>query len=169
MRTCFRNSTVRRSGFSLIEVMLALALVSIGIVAILGMLPTGVQSSRDAADNTLSATIVHDVFSTLRSSPFTNITNLNAFVLVPPLPTPCNLQNFNSSTSAYFDQAGFSTTQPNGYYKITLNFQPEIPPTAPIGTPATVSMVTATVVWPSHSVAPINNSVFVTKIAQYYQ
>ena len=64
------------SAFSLIEVVLALAVSAIGLVAILGLLPQGLQASRDAADNTISATIVHDIFSTLRASPFLNATNV---------------------------------------------------------------------------------------------
>lgn len=163
-----------REAFSLIEVVLALAVSAIGLMAILGLLPQGLQASRDAADNTISATIVHDVFSTLRTSPFTNITNLNSFgftVNGAILQNPCNLQTYslpppplgNQAAVAYFDQAGFTTNRLNGYYKVILNFQPEPAP------PAAVSVVTATVVWPAVAPSPINTNVFVTKVAQYFQ
>ncbi len=171
------------NAFSLIEVVLALAVSAIGLVAILGLLPQGLQASRDAADNTISATIVHDIFSTIRASPFTNITDLNSFgFAVYPGDSPLSGQYTNLQTCtllpppvgqpaqgavAYFDQAGIATNsvngQPCGYYKVTLNFQPETVP------PAAVSMVTATVVWPALSASPINTNVFVTKVAQYYQ
>ncbi len=160
--------------FSLIEVVLALAVSAIGLMAILGLLPQGLEASRNAADNTISATIVHDVFSTIRAGQFTAATNLTSLGFsYPNTPPICNLQTFSSSINGsivgYFDQAGFTTNQANGYYLVTLNFQPEIPPGVPNNTPASVSMVTATVVWPALSASPINTSVFVTKVAQYNQ
>ena len=166
------------NAFSLIEVVLALAVSAIGLVAILGLLPQGLQASRDAADNTISATIVHDIFSTLRASPFLNATNVyslgftnevNGVLTGPTPPVPCNLQtyslpSFGQGAVAYFDKAGFTpATRQDWYYKVTLNFQPE---TVPL---ATVSMVMATVVWPALSASPINTNIFVTKVAQYYQ
>jgi uncharacterized protein (TIGR02598 family) len=153
----------------LIEVVLALAVSAIGLMAILGLLPQGLEASRNAADNTISATIVHDIFSTLRAGQFTTATNVNSLGFSLPIGPVCNLQTFTGSTSAGFDQAGFTTNsasgQPNAYYKVVLTFQPE----APVGTPASVSVVTATVVWPALSASPINTNVFVTKVAQYNQ
>ncbi len=169
-----------QKGFSLIEVVLALAVSAIGLVAILGLLPQGLQASRDAADNTISATLVHDIFSTIRVSPFTTgATNVDALgfnMHYLPVAQPVNLGTFNNSVfgngnsslvvSSFFDKAGFTPTVTNAdcYYKVVLTFQPEIPPN---GTWASVSMVTATVVWPAQSASPINTNVFVTKVAQY--
>lgn len=165
--------------FSLIEIVLALAVSAIGLVAVLGLLPQGLQASRDAADNTISATIVHDVFSTIRTTPFTNITNLDSFGFIPKLRFTANTNLSVSTTtitvSNYLDQAGFFTTPDasgyytNAYYKLILTFQPQLPAGVPNGTPSTVSMVTATVVWPALAVSPINTNVFVTKVAQYNQ
>jgi prepilin-type N-terminal cleavage/methylation domain-containing protein len=164
--------------FSLVEVVLALAVSAIGLMAILGLLPQGLQASRDAADNTISATLVHDIFSTIRTSPFTSVTNVDSLgfnLHKLPVPQPVNLGTFNNSTvgsslvvSSYFDKAGFTpaTTNADFYYKVVLIFQPEIPLN---GTWAAVSMVTATVVWPALSASPINTNVFVTKVAQYNQ
>jgi len=172
----------RANAFSLIEVVLALAVASIGLVAILGLLPQGLQASRDAADNTVSATLVHDIFSMIRASPFTSVTNADSLgfnLHNLPVTQPVSLGIFNNSAvgcnnnsslvvSSYFDKAGFIpvTTNADFYYKVVLTFQPECPPN---GTPASVSMVTATVVWPALSVSPINTNVFVTKVSQYNQ
>lgn len=176
-------STQKRNdkAFSLVEVVLALAVAAIGLVAILGLLPQGLQASRDAADNTIVATLVHDIFSTIRVGQFTSATNVVSLGFNVTAP-PCNLGTFNNGPggnstlviSSYFDQAGFYTTPvgtyyTNAYYKVVLTFQPEIPSTAPAGTLATVSKVTATVVWPALSAVPINTNVFVTKVAQYNQ
>ncbi len=179
--TPLRNRS--RSAFSLIEVVLALAVSALGLIAILGLLPQGLQASRDAADNTISAAIVHDIFSTLRTTPFTNLaSNMDSLGFIPKLTgsSYTNLQAFPVtppvySISNYLDQVGFYTTPDlngyytNAYYKVTLTFQPEIAPNAPFGTLATVATVTATVVWPAHAASPINTKVFVTKVAQYKQ
>ncbi|HVM62278.1 MAG TPA: prepilin-type N-terminal cleavage/methylation domain-containing protein [Verrucomicrobiae bacterium] len=172
----------RRSGFSLIEVVLALAVSALGLMVILGLLPHGLEASRNAADNTVSATLVHDIFATIRTSPFTSITNIDSTLgfnlhSLSGATQPINLQTFNNVAnsslvvSGYFDKAGFIPAMTNAdfYYKVVLTFQPELPAGTPINTPAAVSIVTATVVWPANSMAPINTNVFVTKVAQYNQ
>ena len=145
--------------FSLIEVTLALAVISIGIVAVLGLLPHGLQASRDAADSTLAATIVQDTFSTLRSYPFNNALVCDACC---PGDT-AEYQDLGALTgtlllSNAYDFAGSSTNFANAYYKVMLSYEPESP---------SLARVIATVVWPALSVAPINTNVFVTQIAHY--
>src|ERR1017187_7839345 len=118
-----RNRCMRGHGFTLVEVMLSLAIVSIGLIAILGLLPTGLRSARDAADNTISATVIQDVFSTIRTNQFAKVDlsgfgfaggpyNLNSNYL-PPLSPPI---------FAYFDREGFTPAaakQPqDNYYKV---------------------------------------------------
>jgi prepilin-type N-terminal cleavage/methylation domain-containing protein len=169
-------------GFTLVEIVLAMAVAAIGLVAVLGLSPQGLQASRDAADNTISATLVHDIFSTIRTTPFTNITNLDSFGFMPSLThsSYTNLQAFPVNgplvLSNYLDEAGFYTTPDahgfytNGYYKVVLTFQPELPSSATVGRPpSSVCIVTATVVWPAHSASPINTNIFVTKVAYYNQ
>jgi prepilin-type N-terminal cleavage/methylation domain-containing protein len=169
----------RRSAFSLIEIVVALAVISIGLMAVVGLIPQGLQASRDAADNTISATLVDDIFATIRTSPFTSVTNVDSLgfnLHTLPVAQPVSLATFNNSllpipssliVSSYFDKAGFipASTNADFYYKVVLTFQPE----APAGTPAAVSTVTATVVWPALSPIPINTNVFVTKVAYYNQ
>src|SRR5258707_8255808 len=106
-----RNRFGNGNGFTLVEVMLALAIVSIGLIAILGLLPTGLRSARDAADNTISATVIQDVFNTIRTQPFASV-DLNSAFGFPAIPSqpnpPYNLQNNYPVITAYFDQAVFS-------------------------------------------------------------
>jgi prepilin-type N-terminal cleavage/methylation domain-containing protein len=153
-----------RRGFTMIEVVVALAVMSVGILAILGLLPTALQSSRDAADNTLAATIVQDAFSNLRSYPFGAAVVCDA---CGPGNTPLtkNLATFDTTlpgvrpVTNLYDQAGFSANWPDAYYAVMLDYQPR--------TPLALSRVTATVVWPAKSAAPINKNVFITNVAQY--
>ena len=147
------------AAFSLVEVTLALAVMAIGLIAILGLIPQGVQSSRDAADNTLAATIAHDTFSLLRTNAFRNA------ILCDTCTTPQDLSTYNTTTgsplvSNAYDQAGFSTNDWGGaYYKVVLAFQPQ--------TPLMLTRVTATITWPAQSKNPLKTDVFVTEIAQF--
>lgn len=151
-------------GFSLVEVTLALAIMAIGLIGILGLIPQGVKSSRDAADNTISATIVHDIFNTIRAAPFANV-NLSAFGS-PALGT-YNLQTSYPAETTYFDQSGLTPATPaDSYFQVKLSFQPHITPT-----PLALSVVTATVSWPAKPgigmAKFLNTTTFVTQIAQY--
>jgi len=155
----FTTRTNARSGFSLIEIMVALVVIAVGLISIVGLIPQGVQSSRSAADNTLVATIVHDIFNTIRSEPFNNVT-LSGFGFNTPAP-PYNLLVAGSGT-AYFDGNGsLPATAADNYYKVVLNFVPN--GTLPL------SVVTAIVVWPAKAAVPANTNVFFTQIANYRQ
>ena len=158
-----------RWGFSLIEVMLALAIVSIGMIAILGLLPSGLQSGRDAADNTMAATTVEYTFSALRASPFTQAPvcdACNPVLLGQPLIE--NLATYNSSAPAVgpvsngYDYAGSPTSNnwASAYYKVILTYTPQSP---------TLTRVRAAVVWPAKSKATVITNIFVTEIAQHDQ
>jgi len=50
----------RRFGFTIIEVALAVAIIALGIVAIIGLLPTGLDVIRDASSTTQMANIAED-------------------------------------------------------------------------------------------------------------
>jgi uncharacterized protein (TIGR02598 family) len=60
-------------GFTLVEVLLALGIVSFAFMALCGMLPVGLKTYRDAMDATCRANIVRVVTSELSQSPYTNI------------------------------------------------------------------------------------------------
>jgi uncharacterized protein (TIGR02598 family) len=137
-----------RSGFSLVEVMLALAIIAIGLVAIIGMIPQGIQASRDAADNTISATIVHDTFNNIRALA------MNPTVTWASLSVPQDI---------YYDVvATNSTTTPTVDSYFHMRLIPQL-------TPPYLLVVTAVVTWPDKGtgVSPLNTSVFVTEIANY--
>lgn len=136
--TCPANLTAS-NGFSLVEVTLTLAIISIAFIAILGLIPQGVQSGRNAADNTLVATIVHDTFNDMRRQ---------ALVLPWP-PTPSDI---------YYDAAGTNQvilTSPDRYYRIRVTSQPS--PSMP-----NLQIITAEATW-----RPYSTNYFVTQIARY--
>jgi uncharacterized protein (TIGR02598 family) len=138
----------RQTGFSLVEVTLALAIMAIGLIAIIGMIPQGVQSSRGASDNTLVATIVHDTFNQMRLGALTGTG-------WPP-----------SSQDVYYDTLATNivTTLQDKYFHVVVT--PLLSPSIP-----NLYIVTTTITWPDKSATsrPINTNVFVTQIANYQQ
>ena len=60
-------TTCRRLAFSLIEVVLALGIVSFALVAILGLLSVGLDSSRDSIDDTAVTLLGQDIYNRVRT------------------------------------------------------------------------------------------------------
>jgi uncharacterized protein (TIGR02598 family) len=58
-------------GFSLVEVVLALEVIGFSLLAIIGLLPIGLQSGRASIQETRANHLAEQIFSTLRSQPFT--------------------------------------------------------------------------------------------------
>lgn len=146
----------------MVEVVVALAVMLLGIVAVLGLLPNALQSGRNAADNTLAATIVQDTFSQLRAYPFNAAKACND-------PIGCPSHDLSTLTivtppdNAFFDVDGVEvgSLSADRYYHVTVSYTLESTPN--------LWSVTNTVVWPAKSAAPINTNIFVSKITRYDQ
>ena len=61
----------KASAFSLVEVVLALGVIGFSLLAIIGLLPIGLQSGRASIQETRANHLAEQVFNTLRSQPFT--------------------------------------------------------------------------------------------------
>ena len=59
----------RRSGFTLTEILLALGVIAIAFVGLLGLLPAGLNASRQAVDSTVIGTILEDMHNRLQGQP----------------------------------------------------------------------------------------------------
>ncbi len=72
-RICHPSPVTRhssRSGFSLTEVVLSVAIVAVSVVGIMAAFPTGLKAGRDARDDSMIAMIAQDVFARLRGGPY---------------------------------------------------------------------------------------------------
>lgn len=63
-----------RHGFSLVEVALALGVVSISLVSLVGILPVGLRSLTDSTDQTNHTLIIQSIAADSRSSEFSMLT-----------------------------------------------------------------------------------------------
>ena len=61
----------RSRAFTLVEVALALGVIAFALVAVVGMIPTALQSARDAVDLTRTSMIAQDAAMRLPTLPFT--------------------------------------------------------------------------------------------------
>ena len=152
----FSHSICTQQGFSLVEVVLALAVISIGLVAILGLFPIGLTSANTASTSILVSEIGQDIFATIRTQPFTKADLSNFY----PTGGPYDLTTFSGTLTNYYTSTGLETNGPYvAYYRVTLSFEP-LPP-------LNLTKVQAIIVWPSASLTPKNTNVFVSQIAQY--
>jgi uncharacterized protein (TIGR02598 family) len=60
------------AAFSLIEITVAIGVISIALLAILGLVPIGMKSGREAVDATRTSLIAQDVFNRVRASTMSN-------------------------------------------------------------------------------------------------
>jgi uncharacterized protein (TIGR02598 family) len=150
MRTYPRRTDLA-GGFSLIEVVLALAVISVGLIAVVGLIPQGIQSARDAADNTLAATIVQDTINTIRQQ----AVQTTGGIWPPAFP------------STYYDAQGTNaipvTDVQDAYFHVFVN------PQVSSSSGTLLYVVTTTITWPDKPgfTGALNSNVFVTTIANY--
>lgn len=149
MKKRFHDKCGHRSGFSLIEIVITLAVISVGLIAVIGLIPQGVQSARDATDSTLAATIAQDTINTLRQQ------SMEPAFSWASLSTPQDI---------YYDATGtnpVNTTVPTAdtYYRVHLVPQWN----------ANFMTIAATVWWPvkTGTTKPLNTNTFFTVIANY--
>ncbi len=75
----------KASAFSLVEVVLALGVIGFSLLAIIGLLPIGLQSGRASIQETRANHLAEQVFSTLRSQPFSNVSLISLNSTAPPI------------------------------------------------------------------------------------
>ncbi|MEY2480538.1 MAG: hypothetical protein QOI04_1465 [Verrucomicrobiota bacterium] len=141
----------RQSGFSLVEVTLAIGIIGFALLAIFGLIPVGLKSSRDAVDDTKTSLMAQDIFNRVKSEvatdqlamPWTNSSGKDTFQLrwnqtiLPAtglcysnvgnvVPAVYNTTPQPSTTVAYYDSSGLFVKQasqgPNDPVDPTRNF-----------------------------------------------
>jgi type II secretory pathway pseudopilin PulG len=153
----------RRFGFSLVEVVLALGVVSFAIVAILGLIPTGLQTSHSSQEETRSAQMAQSIFGSLAAQAIKldasgqpkldaqNHQQLNDSAKLPSVTSPINLGAPASYPLYGTNEGQVSDAKAGAIYAITIGLSA---PPANFDS-AYATEVTVTVAWPSS--APVAN------------
>jgi len=153
----------RTRSFSLLEVVIALGVITVGIVGILAVFPTALQTGHSAQDETRAAHIAQSVFGSLvagASSQFSNV-QLPLSPSPSPAPTPLsiNLTTGSGTTPAvtlYADNDGnLIANSTNAAYAILLYTNNTVPG---FTDPASANEVTVRAAWPAS--APAANQTF---------
>ena len=146
-----QGGSFRKAAFSLLEVVIALGVITVGIVGILGVFPTALQTGHSAQDETRAAHIAQSVFGSLVAgapSQFSAVPLPPTSVLIDltashPSPTPPALYADNygslisSATDATYAIFIYTNSAPPGFTTV--------PPTA--------NQVTVRVAWPANAPA----------------
>jgi Tfp pilus assembly protein PilV len=141
----------------LIEVVIALGVITVGIVGILAVFPTALQTGHSAQDETRAAHIAQSVFGSLVAqapSQFSNVQiRLSDGVTLSP---SINLTSPPSSYPLYASNDGqLINSLTNATYAITIYTNNAVPG---FTDPASANAVTVRVAWPPN--APAANQTF---------
>lgn len=140
-----------QAAFSLIEVTLALGIAAISLLAIVGLLATGTQTSHTAVEQSAASDIMATVASDLRATPLTTPRGQAATTIQFALNIPVNPVAAKIATTLYFDdKSQFSnsitataTFKPR--YRLDVTFLPN-------GTGArTATFVDLRMTWPAYA------------------
>jgi type II secretory pathway pseudopilin PulG len=137
-----------KRAFSLVEVVLSLAIVVFALFSMVGLLSVGLQSTQDSRERIQAATIAEQICATRRAAP------TNAFPLasgpqpgfpLPPLQTATN----NLTTPAYITRDGVLTNQANADFGFIYNITPKLDAVPAGNTSNGVSQVYMAFFWPA--------------------
>ncbi|MEI8312094.1 MAG: hypothetical protein WCH98_15190 [Verrucomicrobiota bacterium] len=113
--------TGRQSGFSLVEVTLALGIAAFCLLVVVALLPAGILSIRDSAEATASLSFSQAVLADLRATgASTNATNSARFqVSIPPAGTAAPATN-----TLFFSAGGVTNSAAAARYRMTVTLTP---------------------------------------------
>ena len=151
----------RTRSFSLAEVVIALGVVTVGIVAVLGVFPAALQTGHSAQDETRAAHIAQSVIGSLAASASTHFSNaqLPLYPSPSPGPTPLSIDlttTLSPAVTLYADNDGnLIPNSTNAAYAIFIYTNDAVPG---FTDPASANLVTVRVAWPAN--APAANQTF---------
>lgn len=116
-----RRPLVFASGFSLVELTLALGVAAICLMTVFAFLPVGLRTIQNANEQVASVDIIGAVAADLRATPATISTSPRLAIPIPPNPVDAA-----TTTTLFFDAAGeFSPAlTADSRYQLTVTFLP---------------------------------------------
>jgi type II secretory pathway pseudopilin PulG len=153
--------------FSLLEVVIALGVITVGVVGVLAVFPAALQTGHAAQDETRAAHIAQSVFGSLVAQAASQFSALRLPVSdnATPTPAPIDLTASSSPTTPtlYGDNDGqlvsvqFATQNPTKAVYAIFIYTNNAPPGFTT-VPPTANQVTVRVAWPAN--APSANQTF---------
>jgi uncharacterized protein (TIGR02598 family) len=145
-----------KCGFSLAEVVIALGIITVGIVAVLGVFPTALQSGHSAQDETRAAHIAQSIFGSLVAQAPSQFSSVQFRLSDGVTLSPAINLTTSSFYTLYADNDGqLINSAANAAYAITIYTNNAVPG---FTDPASANAVTVRVAWPAN--APAANQTF---------
>jgi uncharacterized protein (TIGR02598 family) len=142
----------KRRGFSLAEVVIALGVITVGIVAVLGIFPTALQTGHSAQDETRAAHIAQSVFGSLVAQAPSQFSNLQLVLSDGSRASGINLtMSATPALTLYADNDGkLMQDATKAAYAILIYTNNAVPG---FTDPASANAVTVRVAWPANALA----------------
>jgi uncharacterized protein (TIGR02598 family) len=139
-----------KHAFSLVEVVLALGIFSFAILAIVGLMATGISTVQNSSTNMAIANISRSLRASVQATPFTNWVSGGSPVSY-------------TSTTNYYTVNGYPTTTPGNYF-YTAALIPAAP-VYPSGLTSTNACIVGAIIYYPYPVNTqvITNSLFVAQ------
>lgn len=148
-----------RAGFSLIEVTIALGIAAFCLITVFGLLPIGLDSSQNAAEQTIVSGVATAISADLHSTPLVSSTGASTSRFGLFIPPPSQLASAQPQV-LFFTQDGslagpvnsnaFPTSNPPRY-RATITMKPDktLLPLATSANPDTLYKIWIFVTWPA--------------------
>lgn len=116
------------AAFSLVEVTLALGIAAFCLIAVVGIIPVGVQTNRNATSQTAATNIMAAVIADVRATPKTSTTSVQFGISIPssgtngaaPTCQPCAGCWVAQTQAFYFDSQGQAVIAANSRYRLSV-------------------------------------------------
>jgi len=137
----------KENAFSLVEIALAIGILSVSVAVIVGLLPVSLTTLQNASEESAGINIISTIISDLKSTPASTGTSSTY-----QLTFPTALTGGNQAQTLYFDQVGGLLAGPGSAgsrYKATVT----------LGTPSLQNTITgiARVSWPAQAANPTSS------------
>lgn len=146
---------------------MAIAICAIGLIALIGLIPTGVDASRRAADDTLATSLASDAMHWRHISPYTNATYFPYGAYAPsarPSPGTNVTMTLDAMGNLSVNEDGTANAFYSGPYFV-LNYMAVDHPQ--FGSNPDIARVVVTVEWPYNAGASTRTRrVFVSTLAR---
>lgn len=121
-----KGAPVDRRGFSLVEVTLALGVASVCLIAIFGLLPVGLRTNQDAAQQIAAGDLLAAVMTDLRATPATTPRGEAAASRQFAINIPANPVSEATTSTLFLSGEGQFSASANSEsrYRLTITFLP---------------------------------------------
>ncbi|MFQ5881706.1 MAG: hypothetical protein ACE5I9_04450 [Candidatus Methylomirabilales bacterium] len=153
MRKCFR----RNEGLSLLEVLLAAAILVVALLGIMSLFPTALQNVRYGGHMSQASSLAQEMVELMRTQPFATVSSYNGLDTRsgPPAGLPASVLNHFTQWANNIAPQNPSGALPQGWGTIAVALVPGLPD---------LLQLTVTVGWQERGNPTVN---LVTYVAQY--